>query len=96
MTVIRGPRSSSFKRTKLGGKSCGWTGTLQKSKTLQDKCAALKEEVKQAIEILEGHGKVIRVFTIVTLFFLPLSFVSTFSGMDTTDVDGFQWEQNIF
>lgn len=33
----------------------------------------LKESLKQLIEVLEeGHGKAIRVFTIVTLFFLPL------------------------
>lgn len=42
-------------------------------KTLQWKSQALKEQVKQTIEVLEeGHGKAIRVFTIVTLFFLPL------------------------
>lgn len=42
-------------------------------KTLQGKSQALKEQVKQTIEVLEeGHGKAIRVFTIVTLFFLPL------------------------
>lgn len=57
----------------------------------------LKKQVRQAIEILdEGHGKAIRVFTIVTLFFLPLSFVSTFLGMNTTDVDGLKWDQSIF
>ena len=34
----------------------------------------VKDDVKQAIEILEeDHGKAIRVFTVVTLFFLPLS-----------------------
>lgn len=64
---------------------------------LQHKSAALKEQVKQAIEVLEeDHGKAIRVFTIVTLFFLPLSFVSTFLGMNTTDVDGLKWDQSIF
>lgn len=66
-------------------------------KMLQDKCSALKEQVKQAIEVIEeNHGKAIRVFTIVTLFFLPLSFVSTFLGMNTTDVDGLKWDQSIF
>ena len=64
---------------------------------LQHKSTALKEQVKQAIEVLEeDHGKAIRVFTIVTLFFLPLSFVSTFLGMNTTDVDGLKWDQSIF
>jgi hypothetical protein len=40
---------------------------------LQQRTNALRYDVKQSIEILEeGHGKAIRVFTIVTLFFLPL------------------------
>lgn len=41
--------------------------------TLREKTTALKENVKQTVEVLEeNHGKTIRVFTIVTLFFLPL------------------------
>lgn len=40
---------------------------------LQDRMRILRDRVKQSIEILEeGHGKAIRVFTVVTLFFLPL------------------------
>ncbi|KAK1706925.1 uncharacterized protein BDZ83DRAFT_593547 [Colletotrichum acutatum] len=40
---------------------------------LRKKVRVLRDETKQRIEILdEGHGKAIRVFTIVTLFFLPL------------------------
>lgn len=40
---------------------------------LDDQAHSLKEEVKNAIEIIEeDHGKAIRVFTVVTLFFLPL------------------------
>lgn len=40
---------------------------------LQNVAKALRSDLKQSIEILEeGHGKAIRVFTIVTLFFLPL------------------------
>lgn len=40
---------------------------------LQEKAAALKRHVGQMIAVLEeDHGKAIRVFTIVTLFFLPL------------------------
>lgn len=40
---------------------------------LLNKARALRDETKQKLEILdEGHGKAIRVFTIVTLFFLPL------------------------
>ncbi|KAI1485619.1 hypothetical protein F5X96DRAFT_674469 [Biscogniauxia mediterranea] len=57
----------------------------------------LKSQVKQSIEILEeGHGKAIRVFTIVTLFFLPMSFFSSFMGMNTTDIRDTDWDQRFF
>ncbi|KAL7806375.1 hypothetical protein V8C44DRAFT_339037 [Trichoderma aethiopicum] len=57
----------------------------------------LKDQVKQTIEIMEeDHGKAIRVFTVVTLFFLPLSFVSSFLGMNTVDVRETEYSQRIF
>ncbi|KAM3522508.1 hypothetical protein NHJ13051_005606 [Beauveria bassiana] len=57
----------------------------------------LREQVKQSIEILEeGHGKAIRVFTIVTLFFLPLSFVSSFFGMNVADIRETKRNQPLF
>ncbi|KAH0489515.1 hypothetical protein TgHK011_009940 [Trichoderma gracile] len=57
----------------------------------------LKDQVKQTIEIMEeDHGKAIRVFTVVTLFFLPLSFVSSFLGMNTVDVRDTEYSQRIF
>ncbi|KAH6889141.1 hypothetical protein B0T10DRAFT_47532 [Thelonectria olida] len=64
---------------------------------LKVKAKSLKEQVKQTIEILEeDHGKAIRVFTIVTVFFLPLSFVSSFMGMNTTDIRDTKFSQRIF
>jgi Mg2+ and Co2+ transporter CorA len=64
---------------------------------LKSKSNALKEQVKQTLEILEeDHGKAIRVFTIVTLLFLPLSFVSSFMGMNTTDVRDTEFDQRVF
>lgn len=40
---------------------------------LQDSAAALRERVRQLIEVTdEDHGKAIRVFTIVTVLFLPM------------------------
>ncbi|KAI1140800.1 hypothetical protein F5Y05DRAFT_402884 [Hypoxylon sp. FL0543] len=57
----------------------------------------LKEQVKQTIEILEeNHGKAIRVFTLVTVFFLPLSFISSFFGMNTTDIRDTDYDQRFF
>lgn len=64
---------------------------------LREKSQILKEQVKKIIEILEeDHGKAIRVFTFVTLLFLPLSFVTSFMGMNTVDVRDTEWSQKIF
>lgn len=51
------------------------------------RCDPLAENTKQSLEINEeDHGKAIMVFTIVTVIFLPLSFVTSFLGMNTTDI----------
>ncbi|KAF5598796.1 mg2+ transporter [Fusarium pseudocircinatum] len=64
---------------------------------LQRILTATRHDMKQMIEVLdEGHGKAIRVFTFVTLFFLPLSFVTSFLGMNTTDVRELDRDQRIF
>ncbi|KAL7933008.1 hypothetical protein V8C35DRAFT_322811 [Trichoderma chlorosporum] len=70
---------------------------MQEVQNMKTRSRFLKEQVKQNIEILEeDHGKAIRVFTIVTLFFLPLSFVSSFLGMNTADVRNMQQKQGLF
>jgi hypothetical protein len=45
---------------------------------------------------LEDHGKAILVFTIVTIIFLPLSFVSSFFGMNTIDIREMTQGQGVF
>ncbi|KAL7625278.1 hypothetical protein AAE478_004494 [Parahypoxylon ruwenzoriense] len=61
--------------------------TINQIDQLQQKVAHLKIQVVQLLEVLEeGHGKAIRVFTLVTLFFLPMSFVTSFFGMNTSDI----------
>ncbi|RFN53432.1 mg2+ transporter [Fusarium flagelliforme] len=68
--------------------------TLEMLRTVAKKA---RKDMRQVLEVLdEGHGKAIRVFTFVTLFFLPLSFVTSFFGMNTTDVRDIQWNQRIF
>ncbi|KAL7783912.1 hypothetical protein V8C43DRAFT_325663 [Trichoderma afarasin] len=70
---------------------------IQEVQNMKTRSRFLKEQVKQDIEIMEeDHGKAIRVFTIVTLFFLPLSFVSSFMGMNTADVRNMQYKQWLF
>jgi hypothetical protein len=40
---------------------------------LEDSATALRERVRQLLEVMdEDHGKAIRVFTIVTVLFLPM------------------------
>ncbi|TKX23404.1 CorA-like Mg2+ transporter-like protein 1 [Elsinoe australis] len=45
---------------------------------------------------LEDHGKAILVFTIVTIVFLPLNFVSSFFGMNVEDIRNLDRNQGIF
>lgn len=70
---------------------------IQEIQNMKTRLRFLKEQLKQTIEIMEeDHGKAIRVFTIVTLFFLPLSFVSSFMGMNTADVRNMNHKQGLF
>ena len=45
---------------------------------------------------LEDHGKAILVFTVVTIIFLPLNFVSSFFGMNFSDIRGMKQTQWLF
>ena len=51
----------------------------------------------QLVDIkVEDQSKAIMVFTIVTVIFLPLSFVSSYFGMNTADIRSTQQGQWIF
>jgi hypothetical protein len=45
---------------------------------------------------LEDHGKAILVFTIVTIIFLPMSFISSFFGMNFSDIRNMEQTQRLF
>ena len=45
---------------------------------------------------LEDHGKAILVFTVVTIVFLPLNFVSSFFGMNFSDIRNMAQSQSLF
>jgi hypothetical protein len=64
---------------------------------LIDRCGPLSDSTKQSLEINEeDHGKAIMVFTIVTIIFLPLSFVTSFFGMNTVDIRDMSSGQSLF
>jgi hypothetical protein len=61
------------------------------------RCGPLSERAKQMLEINEeDHGKAIMVFTVVTVIFLPLSFVTSYFGMNTSDLRDMNQGQSLF
>ncbi len=61
------------------------------------RCNPLSDSTKQALEITEeDHGKSIMVFTVVTVIFLPLSFVTSYLGMNTNDIRNMNNNQSLF
>jgi hypothetical protein len=64
---------------------------------LRDNSNALINRTIQLVNIrLEDHGKAILVFTIVTIIFLPLSFISSFFGMNFSDIRDMEQTQRLF
>jgi hypothetical protein len=52
---------------------------------------------KYSLEIVEeDHGKAIRLFTVVTVIFLPLTFVATVLGMNTVDIRQMENSQVVY
>jgi Mg2+ and Co2+ transporter CorA len=64
---------------------------------LRDNANTLVSRTIQLVNIrLEDHGKAILVFTVVTIIFLPLNFVSSFFGMNTRDIRDMNATQSLF
>jgi Mg2+ and Co2+ transporter CorA len=64
---------------------------------LRENSNALINRTIQLVNIrLEDHGKAILVFTIVTIIFLPLSFISSFFGMNFSDIRDMEQTQGLF
>ncbi|KAI4937702.1 hypothetical protein J4E85_000137 [Alternaria conjuncta] len=56
-----------------------------------------KEVLRHNVEVSEeSNSKAIRVFTLVTIVFLPLSFISSVFGMNTTDIRDMSSSQALF
>ncbi|KAL5120030.1 hypothetical protein ACEQ8H_002128 [Pleosporales sp. CAS-2024a] len=61
------------------------------------RCGPLSDQTKQSLEIYEeDHGKAINAFTVVTVIFLPLSFVTSYLGMNTADIRDMTSSQSLF
>ena len=64
---------------------------------LRDNSNNLVNRTIQLVNIrMEDHGKAILVFTVVTIIFLPLSFVSSYLGMNTIDIRDMKQSQTLF
>ena len=64
---------------------------------LRDNADRLVTRTIQLVNIrLEDHGKAILVFTVVTIIFLPLNFVSSFFGMNFSDIRDMKRTQWVF
>jgi hypothetical protein len=62
-----------------------------------ERCIPLSNQAKQSLEIYEeDHGKAITAFTVVTVIFLPLSFVTSYLGMNTVDIRDMTSGQGLF
>ncbi|KAH7355753.1 hypothetical protein BKA66DRAFT_553488 [Pyrenochaeta sp. MPI-SDFR-AT-0127] len=71
--------------------------TREEYAELLRRCGPLSESTKQSVEINEeDHGKAIMVFTVVTVIFLPLSFVTSYLGMNTVDIRDMSNRQSLF
>ncbi|KAF2011530.1 hypothetical protein BU24DRAFT_426613 [Aaosphaeria arxii CBS 175.79] len=71
--------------------------TLEDYNELYRRCDPMSESTKQWSEINEeNNGKAIMVFTIVTVIFLPLSFVTSYLGMNTSDIRDMENKQSLF
>jgi len=66
-------RTMEAERHYMHGRRDTALAKLEEVQRLQRSASALRERVRQLIEITdEDHGKAIRVFTIVTVVFLPM------------------------
>jgi hypothetical protein len=67
------------------------------SKKLHNQIEKTAQVLRYNIEVAEeGDSKAVLVFTLVTIIFLPLSFVASLFGMNTADMRNLENNQSIF
>lgn len=70
---------------------------LREIRSLRRRLSKTAQVLRHNIEIAEeGNSKAIMVFTIVTIIFLPLSFVAAVFGMNTADIRDMNSDQSLF
>ncbi|KAJ4305064.1 hypothetical protein N0V90_000594 [Kalmusia sp. IMI 367209] len=93
-------RVNTFKRLEqpaFSGLREGFSDIAKDLKKIQDQITKTAQVLRYNLEIAEeGQSKAILVFTLVTIIFLPLSFVASLFGMNTTDIRGIDKNQTIF
>jgi len=71
--------------------------TIEEYNDLIARGGPLSDRTKQSAEINEEHhGKAILIFTVVTVIFLPLPFVTSYLGMNTSDIRDMENKQMLF
>ncbi|KAK2760286.1 hypothetical protein FQN54_002354 [Arachnomyces sp. PD_36] len=61
------------------------------------KAGNLSVQTQRGVEVRnEDHGKAILAFTVVTVVFLPMSFVTSYLGMNTVDIRDMSDNQSLF
>ncbi len=64
---------------------------------LRNEISKNAQALRHNIEVMEeGNSKAIFIFTLVTIIFLPLSFVASVFGMNTSDVRNMNTDQSLF
>jgi hypothetical protein len=67
------------------------------SESLSVSWESCRNQAESLVDIkIEDHGKAILTFTIVTIIFLPLSFVCSYLGMNTVDIRSTASTQSLF
>ena len=92
-------RSSMFPHERTLLETCLYNLQLARDdyKDLIRLCRPLSDRTKQILEINEeDHGKAIMIFTVVTVIFLPLSFATSYFGMNTADIRDMNQTQSLF
>ncbi|KAJ5777604.1 hypothetical protein N7520_000850 [Penicillium odoratum] len=65
--------------------------------TLLNRLESIATQTRNGVEVRqEDQGKAILVFTIVTVIFMPLSFVTSYLGMNTNDIRNMENSQKLF